>query len=837
MSLRTTPPGEDDTKGTRARAVPFFGAGGPPGEDGTTGEGPNRNAYQEAAAAGLPQGTGDAGLPGDSTAKAEGINFLHLVAEAEEQALLYTNQANRRAWSDALRAFHNEHYSGSKYNKPDWRNRSKIFVPKTRSAVRKDMAAVSASLFNSMDAVNCSAGNEGDPRQRAAAAVMQALINYRTDRTSGKASLPWFLIANGARNDALLTGVCISKQYWKLDLKKRMETRASADGRQFQAEVWSPETDRPDVHLFPPENYIIDSAAEWTNPAQSAAFVILKYPMRINEIRLKQQSPIEAVRWKNVSEDVLRTSLESAKYDMAAIRRARESGLDRLDETQTGYEFQVIWVYECFIRTAGEDWHFWSVGNKHYLTDPKPVEQVYPEQGGERPLALGYGSLESHRIFPMSPVESWKQLQLEINDLRNLALDATKQNVMPVTKVVRGRQIDMDQVKRRSHGTAIVVTNKDDVTWEQTPQLSTAIPTLNRDLSLELDDLAGQFNGASAQDNNALSRTLGGLKLVAGSANAVQEFDIRVWLITWAEPVLAQLVKLEQYYESDPVVLGLCGERAQLFQKHGVSQIDNDLLEEEITIRVSIGLGAGDPQARLAKFQAATSIVAPLLASSPEFQSGKKQMDADAVITEVFGAAGYQDGGKRFFKDGDPRPNPLGDLPAQKLQSEIDKNKAMSKSSVMTALAALAKVDLGDRELEAMNANQLMDHFMRATDMGHQHAHGIHDKVLSAIDHGHRHGLALASHRHQVGQDLAQRAIEAASPAADEGAAPEAGGNGGAAPSPPQPPVAAAAPAMPPQPSNDETNQKLDQVIDLLKMLIMRPPQGGGFPANPYPGG
>src|SRR5580700_3746112 len=94
--------------------------------------------------------------------------------------------------------------------------------------------------------------------------------------------------------------------------------------------------------------------------------------------------------------------------------------------------------------------------------DPKPTREVYPEQFGERPVSYGYGALQSHRIYPMSPVESWQPLQLETNDLRNLLLDATKQNVMPISKIRRGRQIDLDQVKRRSSGSAIIVEAPDD---------------------------------------------------------------------------------------------------------------------------------------------------------------------------------------------------------------------------------------------------------------------------------------------------------------------------------------------------------------------------------------
>src|SRR5205823_14226684 len=133
----------------------------------------------------------------------------------------------------------------------------------------------------------------------------------------------------------------------------------------------------------------------------------LKYPMTVEEIQGKQNAPVNP--WNpDLTEAELRSAVNAGKQDMEAIRRAREMGLDRYDETQTGTEFQVVWVYEVFIRLAGDDWTFYSVGDQHYLTEAKPTREVYPEQFGERPVAYGYGSLEAHRIFPMSAVESWQ---------------------------------------------------------------------------------------------------------------------------------------------------------------------------------------------------------------------------------------------------------------------------------------------------------------------------------------------------------------------------------------------------------------------------------------------
>lgn len=655
--------------------------------------------------------------------------FLQMLGEVQSQAQLYSNQVNRQAWERAYKAYHQEHFTGSKYTTKDFLNRSKLFIPKTRTAIRKDMASVAASLFGSIDAVNCMAGNEGDKNQRASAGIIQELVNYRTDRSSGKASIPWFHVAMGARQTSLLTGICLSKQYWKLELRRDGEEE-SPDEPGKMRDVWVPDIDRPDSALFPSENFIIDPAADWTNPAQDSAYLVLKWPMRMDEIRRKQYDP--RMPWNKVAESVLKAAGDRAKMDMAAIRRARERGIDRFDESQTGYEFDVIWVFETFIRTAGEDWTFISVDDQALLTDPKPVREVYPEQFGERPVVIGYGAFEAFSIFPQSAAESWQPLQQESNDLRNLTMDAIKQNVMPVTKVVRGRQIDLDQLKRRGQGTAIMVNNKDDVTWEKAPDVSAGTQILKQQLDIEFDDLAGQANYGTVQDNNALGKTLGGLKLAAGAANAVQEFDIRIWIETWCEPVLMQLVRLEQYYESDPIILGLCGERAQLIQKYGIDEITNELLENNVTIRVNIGLGAGDPQQRLAKFNSATQVAMPLLQMSPEFQDGTYTMDVEAIMSEVFGAAGYRDGGKRFVKKGQPKANPTAGLEADKLKADAELKRAQAKKAVIDAVVNVAGIGLAQKQMLAEQINQQLDNHFRhmdqvgkAADMGFDHAERV----------------------------------------------------------------------------------------------------------------
>lgn len=724
----------------------------PPGEDGV--EQPSFDDEIENRALAVAGGTSDADDGDDGDDRPSDEDFLRAVSEIESQDLTYQSSNTRRAWIRSYKAFRQQHFDGSKYTSSEFSNRSKMFIPKTRGAVRKDLAATSASLFGSLDSITCLAGNEADAKQRASAALVKELVNYRTDRNSSQVSIPWFHVALGARQTSLLAGVCLSKQSWRLDLARDKKAQPSSDGSGKPA--WTIKTNRPDIQLIPPENFIIDMTADWTDPAQSAAFIVIKWPMQIEEIKRRQQHPTDP--WRQIEESVLMASTESTKTDASSIRRAREDGSDRLDRTQTGQKFGVVWVYETYIKTGGEDWTFYSIGSKHLLTDPRPVDEVYPEQGGQRPLQLGYGSFEAFSIFPMSPVESWQPLQQEANDIRNLTMDAIKQIVQPVSKVRRGRQVDLLQLKKRAHGTAIMVQDRDDVTWDRPPDIPASVELLRRHLDIDFDELAGQQNYGTVENNNALGRTLGGLKLAAGAANAVQEFDIRIWIETWCEPVLSQVVKLVQFYEDDATILGICGERAGLVQKFGVNEIDDDLISGNVSIRVNVGLGAGDPQQRLSKFNSAVTVAMPLLSLDPKFKSGEKQINADAVMEEVFGAAGYRDGGKRFITSGPPAQNPMQGPELDKLKSETERNRAMAKAAIMRAITDAAKVGLSEQELKMSLIDMLfrhesgtMDQIGRAADLGFSHA-----ERLRSIGNPQQSGAAMAEQPQPSGNATAE---------------------------------------------------------------------------------
>ena len=86
--------------------------------------------------------------------------------------------------------------------------------------------------------------------------------------------------------------------------------------------------------------------------------------------------------------------------------------------------------------------------------------------------------------------------------------------------------------------------------------------------------------------------------------------------------------------------------KAKLLQRYGISQIDDKLLNQELTLSVNVGMGATDPTARLNKFMGALTAYANVA------QMQLPNMNMQEVGKEVFALAGYRDGARFATEQG-----------------------------------------------------------------------------------------------------------------------------------------------------------------------------------------
>lgn len=698
---------------------------------------------------------GDSANRGDVSTQPD-IEWIHraktaIAASNNDQSAKMTT-----AWARNYRAYNNRHFSGSKYDGFKYRNRSKLFKPKTRSAVRKNNATAASALFSTDDVVSITPERAGDRLQQATAAFVHAALNFRLDRANRWAGPNWFMTAMGAREDSQLTGICVSKQHWEYETRTSYEivkqtvevpvmdpmglpvtdpmtglpvTETAEE--EIEQEIVEVVRDRLMITPLPSEHAFIDTAGDWRDPIQEGGFFVAAYPTRREDVKRivldqAERNPKGGGRWREVNVEKLTRGSGPSRQQADAVRRSREDGIDRYESRMQGKDDDTIWLYECFYRIDGEDWHWWMLGESILLSDPQPTRKSYPEQSGDRPYVRGVGSLEAHKTHPMSPVEAIQPLQMEINDITNLRLDAMKMGISPITVTTRGGQVDFKQLQNRGPDAHIQVNKRDDIDFIRAPE-----PTQNSILDVniisnDLDDLAGVFSGSSVQSNRQLNETVGGMKLLSENANALTEYDLRVWAESWCEPVLRQCVNLIIYYENDASVIAVAGEKAGLIDNEAIpqemdpekvaqesaaplqppkppitiDQVLGNLDKAQLQVRVNIGLGALNTEQRMNKLMAGMKATGEML---PMLEKQGYQPNAVALAQEIWGMVGYKDADRFFMRapkseDGPPPEVQLEQM-RQQTQMEAKKLDIQAKGAA-AQLAAKSQM-----EIEQMNAS------------------------------------------------------------------------------------------------------------------------------------
>ncbi len=554
-------------------------------------------------------------------------DFLRLAKEAYESSSAYLESNYRQDWDYSLRAFRNEHASGSKYLSADYAGRSKLYRPKTRSIIRKNEAAAAAALFSNNEVVNTLPGNPNNVMSVAASAAMKEVLEYRLTKT-----IKAFPLVMGAYQDAQAQGVVVSYQYWEYETRKGKKTK-----------------DKPCIVLRPVENIRLDGGADWLDPVNTSPYWCDIIPMYVCDVRAMMLATTETnePKWK--------------KYEDSVILRARPDIMNSLTQARSGKQqepslqnaavkdFDTVWVMRWFMKDSiGDDYTYYTLGTEELLCAPKPLEEVYFH--GVRPYVMGYAIVETHRPIKTSLPTLIKPLQQETNQLQNARLDNVQFVLNKRWIVARGRQVDVQSLVRNVPGGVTLATDpKSDVHESNWPDVTSSAYVEQDRINSDLDDLAGNFSPSTKVANNAINDTLGGSKMAAMGAGLISDYSLRTFIETWYEPVLRQLVLLEKEYETDEVILGICAEKAKLFPKFGISAINDVLLKEEMDVTVNVGMGATNPNERFQKLIVGTEQVMKVLSIAPP------NFNAQEFIKESYSNMGYRDGTRFWGDQADPR--------------------------------------------------------------------------------------------------------------------------------------------------------------------------------------
>lgn len=524
--------------------------------------------------------------------------------------------------------FKSRHEPGSKYHREEFKKRSRLFRPKTRTALRKLIAAAVRGFFSTENLAICKPTDDGNPDNVLAAHIHTWVLNHRLNN-----DLPWYSIVVGGLTDAATQGVVISKQYWDFqeELVEEPVTKVGDEGESYDLRKRVIH-DRPNVRLVPLENIRISPAADWADPIATTPYIIEQRPYYLEDL-LERMATSRVIPYRDLDENELR---QGQDINAESVRAKRDDGRDRYSDQFSDREgdYDIIWVRENIVRIGNMDWYYETVGQSLMLSDPVPLGRV--SRIG-RAYAMGSLEIEPHTINPDGPADLSAGLQREANELINSRMDNVKLAMTGRFIVARGHQTDIKSLMRNVPGSITYSQNVNDVK-DMRPQDVTRSSYEEQDrLNNDMDETLGTFSQSTVQSNRALNETVGGMNMIQEQAADVLELQIRNLTETWYQKVLRQIVELSRHHESSKRIIALAGQQyaqnlAQTFM----------LINQPTNVIVDVGFGNLNPTMRINKLQMG-------LQTMESVAPGIMQMaEQKEIAKEIFGALGYKDG-SRFF--------------------------------------------------------------------------------------------------------------------------------------------------------------------------------------------
>lgn len=610
-------------------------------------------------------------------------DWMTLARDAFETSEDWFDAALRHDFEKNIAHFQGKHAPGSKYYSQQYKYRSKGFRPKTRTIVRKNEAMAATAFFATRNVVNVKAQNPSDIYERVSAEINSELLQYRFDNT-----IPWFLTVMGAYQDALVNGVVISHQHWAYEERTQMVDMYGPDGRAIinengtnaQEEKITVIKDTPAIELRPVENIRFAPAANWIDPLGTSPFIIDRIPMTIIDVMsmMKQKSVSSKIPWIDGIGIGTLVKGRSDQYSDDSVRRQRERNhLDPIDESSyLNQQFDTVWIHRNIVRKEGRDYIYYTLSTYIMLSDPIPLEEEYPHlKPGERPYSMGFATLEAHKNYPQSLAGITSGLQQAANELSNQRQDNVALVLNRRYFVKRGQGVDLKSLQRNVPGGTTLMNNVEgDVRVEAPPDVTSSSYQEQDRLNMDFDDVAGNFSTSSVGTNRNLNETVGGMEMLGADADALTEYQLRVFSETWVEKVIKQLLQLEQRHESDPAIFAMVGEKMEFYTKFGIDEILDDMIQGSMTVEINVGFGATNPTQRLGRLQQALGTVVQL---APKMAS---RINDEEVTKEVFGAIGYKDGGRFFLPE-----TPESEQPEQKPDPQIELEKLRGANQMAIA--------------------------------------------------------------------------------------------------------------------------------------------------------
>lgn len=567
--------------------------------------------------------------------------FLTVARRAHEQSESFLEASQMKRWRDNFNRAQSKHPDGSKYLTPAYQLRARHYRGKTEAALRKNEAAMAVAMFSNHDVVSITP-TIGTSEEVATA--LHKLVNRHLDK-----SIKWFMISIGAYHEAMIAGDVVSKNSWSYDRDQ--------DG--------TVHTDQAAIELCPLENLKISPQANWLDPIHSSPYVIYEIPMFIYDIKERMK-----VDWIEYPDSEIQAACKKFKQNnlkTARQGRDQQSAEDAVVASVTDFDF--VYVHENYIRKDGEDWFFYTIGKQLILSEPVPVTQAYPHlKRGKRPFTWGTITIEPHKVYHRSLVDRVASSQDLSNEIGNLRIDNVRQVLNKRKYVQRYMGVDYQALKASYPGGYVLMDDINAVKPEETNDVTGSSYQEQAVVNSDFDELSGTFSASSVATNRQLNETVGGMQLLEGNANSLTEYQLRVFVETWVEPTLRDVVDMVAFYEDDTTIQEVLGDPS----------VTSEMLQGTVEVRTDVGFGSTDPNSKVQKLMAGVSTAMQL----PQAAQKMKQI---AIVEEIFSILGFNGAGKFFEQDEDQPEDPrIAELTqmVQQLQQVIQTKQIESQANM-----------------------------------------------------------------------------------------------------------------------------------------------------------
>lgn len=584
----------------------------------------------------------------------------------------YLDVAKREQIDRNLANFRSAHPKGSKYHRPEYAGRSQLFLPKTRAVALRTEAASAAAFFTTEDVTHIKAANEANVEQAAGADLWHGILEHRL-----RHDIKWFQTVIGAVQDAFVQGICIACQSW--------DYRVDGDGDVTH--------DKPAVRLVPIERFRFSPAADWRDVVGDSEYIVEDMPMTVAKVKDKMR----ANEWAYAADSVIAASRKSKSE-----KKLDRDGQANKEEADTVLAHMIASVHKIILRHEGIDYIWYMLGTEHMLTRPTRLKDVHPL--GSRLYVVGAMTIEAHSPVPQAMAELLQSLQAEANHIKNERRDNVALVLSPRMLLDTSASIDARTLSLAVPGGVITGTNvQNAVEPLVTPDVTASAYAEEDRNNAAIDEMAGSFNPSSVNTNRNMGDTATGMELLAADSNVMTEYHLEIFATTFVEPVLQQVLLLEQHYEDDFSIFAEAAQAKDIAGKYQTDALTEGMLQASVKLTVKVGVDATNPERKAAKLN-------NLMVMGTNLGIA---MDGPALFAEAAGTLGFASGQQFVIAPEEQQeqpPDPAVQLEQAKLEADSAKAQTAMQKVQQDGQIAMQRLQLDAQRMQQTASQAQMTH-------------------------------------------------------------------------------------------------------------------------------